>query len=832
MSQPAATASRITATLLVVEDESVVAMDLDGQLRDMGYKVCGCVDNGRDAIERARVEHPDLILMDIVLKGDIDGIAAAAQIGQELHIPVLFLTAYSDDDTVERAAGAWPYGYLTKPFQSRELRAGIEVALRKADVERSVRESQRWLGSVLRGVGDAVIATDAAGRVGLVNPAAERLLGQDALAGRLACEVVHLRDPDGGAALPLAPDATRAADGAWPASRAALLVRPDGAEVPVDYVVGTIDDESGRLCGLAIVLHDVRDRVAAQARLAHSEHRFRGAFDNAPLGLALVDRGNRFVRVNRALCRLLGADAAQLVGTDQAAFGETSDNAIEAEFQRDLVLGRTDAVQYERRYVSRDRRVISALVSATLLPANGDPEQFLVQINDVTERKRAEEALEHLAHHDALTGLANRTLLNEEVEHEIAVARRQKTRLAVVFIDLDYFKHINDSLGHEAGDMVLKEISVRLTATVRAIDIVGRMGGDEFVVVLCDVTDTYGVLALTDKLRTECARPMAIGAQEVRLAVSMGVSLFPDDARDFRTLLRFADSALYQAKGEGRNNVQFYRPELTVRMEMRTRLGAGLRTALERNELEMYYQPIVALADGRPAAVEALIRWRHPELGLLLPDVFLPMLEESSMGEAIGAWTIHEACRQAARWNGAGAGALRMGVNVTAAQLKSGALVRTVESALRETGLASERLCIEITEQDQLAEDENTRAVLAALKALGVLVAIDDFGTGYSSLGYISRLRPDELKIDKSLVTDVDRDPERAGLVTAALAMARSLNLEVVSEGVETEAELDFLRAHGCHMAQGFLYARPGTAAEFERWLASGAPAAGARGGA
>jgi diguanylate cyclase (GGDEF)-like protein/PAS domain S-box-containing protein len=832
MTEPAAAAPRVPPTLLVVEDESVVAMDLDGQLHDMGYRVCGCVDNGRAAIERARSDRPDLILMDIVLKGEIDGVAAAAQIARELHIPVLFLTAYSDDQTVERAAGAWPYGYLTKPFQNRELRAGIEVALRKADVERKLRESERWLAAVLRGVGDAVIATDAVGRVGLANPAAERLLGLDGLEGRLAAEVVRLRDPVGGAVLALVPDTLHATRQCAPACRAALLDGHDGAAIPVDYTIGTISDDAGRLGGLAIVLHDVRERVAAQERLARSEHRFRGAFDNAPLGLALIDDGNRFVRVNRALCRLLGVDAGRLVGADQAAFGDASDNAIEKEFLRDLVQGRSEAVQYERRYHGRDGQVIWALVSASLLPANADPEQFLVQINDVTERKRAEHALEHLAHHDALTGVANRTLLNEEVEHEIAVARRQKSRLAVVFLDLDYFKHVNDSLGHEAGDMVLKEISARLTRTVRTIDIVGRMGGDEFVVVLCGVTDTRGVLALTDKLRTECAKPMTVGAHEVRLAVSMGVSLFPDDAQDFRTLLRFADSALYQAKGEGRNNVQFYRPELTVQMEMRTRLGAGLRVALERNELEMHYQPIVALDDDLPAAAEALIRWRHPELGLLLPGVFLPVLEESSMGEAIGAWAMLEACRQAARWNAGNARPLRMGVNVTAAQFKSGAIVGTVENALRETGLASDRLCIEITEHSQLTDDAHTRAMLAALKGLGVLVAIDDFGTGYSSLGYISRLRPDELKIDKSLVTDVDSDPERAGLVTAALAMARSLNLDVVSEGVETEAELAFLRAHGCDMVQGFLYARPATAAEFEHWMARGAPPGGMHAGA
>jgi diguanylate cyclase (GGDEF)-like protein/PAS domain S-box-containing protein len=814
MTQHAATGPPQTiSTLLVVEDESVVAMDLDGQLRDMGYHVCACVDNGRDAIARARADRPDLVLMDVVLRGDIDGIAAANAIGAELKIPVLFLSAYSDDQTVARAAATMPYGYLTKPFQARELRAGIEVALRKADVERALRDSQRWLVSVLRGVGDAVIATGRDGRVDLANPAAEELIGTDTLHGRAATDVVRLED-GAGEQLALA----------WhdchPRSGPATLVTQDGARVPVDFSAGPICDEREQLIGVAIVLHDERERVAAEQRLARSEHRFRNAFDNAPLGLALIDRDNRYLRVNHALCRMLGALESDLVGTTQERFGDAADNALEQAIQQDLAGGRRDAAQYERRYRAQDGRMLWALVSATLLASNQDPQHFLVQINDVTERKRAEQELAHLAHHDALTGVANRAMLAEQVEHELAVARRRRMRLAVVFIDLDYFKHVNDSYGHEVGDRVLKELAARLTRSVRAIDIVGRMGGDEFVVVLSEVNDARDVVTLTDKLRQECARPLHFNGHEVRMAVSMGVSLFPDDAQDFRTLLRYADSALYQAKGEGRNNVQFFHPELSARMELRVRLGAGLRVALERNELEMYYQPIVALSDSRPVAAEALMRWHHPELGLLPPDVFLPMLEESSMGEEIGAWAIHEACRQAARWNGDGAPGLRMGVNVTAAQFKSGRLVSTVERALQAAGLASNLLCIEITEQHQLADTEQTRATMAALKELGVLVAIDDFGTGYSSLGYISRLQPDELKVDKSLVSEVDVDAERAGLVVAALAMARSLHLMVVAEGVETEAEQAFLQAHGCDMAQGYLHARPIPALEFETWMA------------
>ncbi|HJV52098.1 MAG TPA: bifunctional diguanylate cyclase/phosphodiesterase, partial [Noviherbaspirillum sp.] len=340
---------------------------------------------------------------------------------------------------------------------------------------------------------------------------------------------------------------------------------------------------------------------------------------------------------------------------------------------------------------------------------------------------------------------------------------------------------------------------------------------DEFVILLSDIRSGEEVLLVTEKVRSECSKPARIGGQEMRIGISLGVSLFPDDAQDSRTLLRYADSALYHAKAEGRNHVQFYRPELTARMEQRMRLGGSLRSALERHEFELHYQPIVSLDDRKPRAVEALIRWNHPELGLLGPGDFISLAEEVGLSAAIGEWVIGEACHQAALWSAAGGMPLNVAVNVSASQFKTGNLVQVVRNALAAAGLPAQRLCIEITEQLLLSDSAKNRAILADLKALGVGIAIDDFGTGYSSLSYISHFGPTELKIDRSLIGE--GNGKHAAIVTAAIAMAHSLKLQVVTEGVETKEQEAFLQSLGCEMAQGFLYAEPCTGQEFLAWL-------------
>jgi diguanylate cyclase (GGDEF)-like protein/PAS domain S-box-containing protein len=818
---PASVKRSPAPSILIVEDEAIVALDLQYQLEEMGYAVCGIADNGRDAIDLARTRHPALVLMDIVIKGEMDGIKAAQHIGHELRIPVIFLTAYSDMPTVKRAAETAPYGYLTKPFQLHELRAAIEVALYKVTLERRLYESEQWFAATLRCVADGVVATDEAGKVRFLNPSAEALLGwplHEAL-GRDVREVAPVIDKRSGAALD--PPALRALqqDAVVGMDYGSLLLARGGTPLPVDDSAAPIRSGDGTALGAVFVFRDVAERLAAEERLKQSEAHFRNVFDFAPVGMALVGLDNRFLQVNGAVCELLDHSEDELVGADQGAFSFVDDLANERAFLEEVRTGQAVSAQFEKRYRTRRGGVVWTLVSVSLLRQQNEPLCYLWQIHDLTERKNVEDRLAHLAHFDPLTGLANRAWLNEEIERQIALARRHQQRFAVVFLDLDHFKQVNDSLGHEAGDQLLQAIAHKLKSSIRQVDTAARLGGDEFVLLLPEIRQAEDVLTVTEKLRAECAQPIVIDGHEMSVGISLGACLYPDDAEDARTLLRYADSALYHAKAEGRNNLQFYRPELMARVQQRMRLEAGLRLAVQRGELELYYQPIVSLADGHPVKAEALLRWNHPSLGLLTPDTFVPLAEEMGLSEPVGEWVIDAACHTAADWPPYGSKSIGVSINVSPCQFKSSKLVECVSTALVGSGLDPVRLCVEITEQALLDNSEKNQRIIAALKSLGVRIVLDDFGVGYSSLGYISRIVPAEIKIDGSLVRDIAVNPYDAALVKATITMAHSLDMLVVTEGVETAAQRDLLRGEHCDMAQGFLYARPLPAAEFKDWL-------------
>ncbi|CAN7515551.1 GGDEF/EAL domain-containing response regulator [Duganella sp. LjRoot269] len=803
--------------ILVVEHEHAAAEELCGQLGSLGYHVCGRTDTGAAAIDATAALRPDVVVINALLPGEISGIRAAAEIGGSLETPLLFLSANNDPDTVELALRAHPYAYLSKPFELHELYAQIEVSLAKGRSDKQLRDALQWYAATLRGVADSVVVTDAASRVRFLNPAAETLVGWrlTEAQGQDIDRVLQLQDADRN---PLPSPLRQVLSAApRPAMPQGLRLVPRGGESHVvEDSVAPIYSNQGKLLGAVMVLRDIQQRAAAEQRLRQSEERFRNAFDLAPGGMALAAADGRFVQVNAAMCRLLRVAPDNLTGRKLDDYA--ADEAGAAPHLELLHGGHGATVQFEQRLRAGGLEVW-ALVSVSLLRPD-DGGGMLFQLHDITERKLAEARLARLAHFDALTGLPNRAAISEEIERQIALARRHGHRLAVVFLDLDYFKHVNDSLGHEAGDELLRVIGRRLRAAVRVSDMVGRLGGDEFVLLLPEIADLEDVMKVAAKMQAECLKPIHMLGHELRVGISLGASLFPDDAQDSRSLLRYADSAMYAAKAEGRHNLQFYRRDMTRGMEQRLRLGAHLRHALERQEFELYFQPIVALDSSRPRAAEALLRWNHPDLGLLGPDQFLPLAEDIGLGAALNAWVFQAACRAAAVWPATAPEPLRLSINVSPSQFRDHKLMQLIRQSLSASGLPPERLCVEITEHLMLGDNPHNRDICHQLKALGVQISIDDFGTGYSSLSYLSHFNPDELKIDRSLIRPLCDEAEHAAIVRAAIAMAHGLQLTVVTEGVENAQQHALLRAMGCDYGQGYWYLRPCPAAQFDAWLA------------
>ncbi len=448
---------------------------------------------------------------------------------------------------------------------------------------------------------------------------------------------------------------------------------------------------------------------------------------------------------------------------------------------------------------------------------------------EVAERQQAEERVMHLANHDALTGLPNRRLLIDRLGQALALAHRENHQVAVLFMDLDRFKTINDSLGHMTGDALLQNVARRLSETLREGDTVSRLGGDEFVVVLPSLDQPKAAEKVALKLVDALAPPIHLGGQELRVSASIGISLFPEDGRDTETLLRNADSAMYHAKDMGRNNYQFFMEQMNVAAAERLRLENDLHRALERQEFELHFQPRVSVANGLACGIEALIRWRHPERGLVLPGHFIPVAEDTGLIVPIGEWVINEACRQGTAWCAAGLPQIPVAVNLSPRQFRQSNLVDTVARAIERHGWPCKLLELEITEGVLMQQTSETLKTLEALNRLGVGLAIDDFGTGYSSLSYLKRFPVDFLKIDQSFVRDIAVDPDDATIVTAIIGLAHSLGLTVVAEGVENASQLDFIREAGCDEAQGYHIGRPMPAGQMAEWLLANRPSGSLR---
>ena len=446
----------------------------------------------------------------------------------------------------------------------------------------------------------------------------------------------------------------------------------------------------------------------------------------------------------------------------------------------------------------------------------------VIVFHDVSAARAMSVKMTHSAQHDVVTNLPNRLLLNDRITQSIALALRQNKSLAVIFLDLDRFKYINDSLGHKTGDKLLRSVSKRLLASVRGSDTVSRQGGDEFVILLSEISHPEDAAKSAKKILLSLSAPHSIAGQDLHIDGSIGISVYPEDGKDAETLIKNADTAMYHAKGTGRNNFQFFKGDMNLRAVERQSLESSLRHALEREQFLLHYQPKVNLDTGEITGVEALIRWQHPDRGLLSPGRFIPIAEDCGLIVQIGRWVLREACRQTREWQDAGSLRLPIAVNVSALEFRDPGFVDSVRTVLQETGLEARYLELELTEGVLLEDGQSTAAVLQELKKMGVHLAVDDFGTGYSSLSYLQQFPIDVLKIDQSFVQHITGNPDDSPIVSAIIDMGKNLKQRVIAEGVETQGQLAFLQAQRCAEGQGYLFSRPLAAAQFAYLLETG----------
>ncbi|HZE90722.1 MAG TPA: EAL domain-containing protein [Rhizobacter sp.] len=806
--------------ILVVEDESIIALNLERTLVRLGYQVVGVAGTSAAALSLSESERPDLVLMDINLGAGGDGIATAALLSRQHRTPVIYLTAYSEDATLKRARDTGPYGYLLKPFSERELHATIQMALERFRSDTALADDEERLQLALnaaemgsweldadsgrlrrQGLTDHIFELDAQTFDGSWTSLLDRVVPEDRAAVRKA--LAEAVDRSGLMSIDfraLRGDGTQP----WLRLQARSYVRPG---VPP------------RLVGVAQDISVQRQGEAALRQAAT-------VFSSAKEAIFIADTQLRLVAVNEAFYVTTGCSAADVIGKridDWLLYAAAGQATLELSAELRLH-GHWQGELMGRRQGGSDFPV---WLNLTSVPSHaGSEAQVVGMFSDIGALRRAEHQLLHLAHHDPLTGLPNRLLAIDRLDQAISRAKRHRWRTAVMMLDLDHFKRINDTLGHSAGDELLCIVAARLKGVLRAEDTVARLGGDEFILILENIDSDTAIAGVAAKLLQGVSEPLMLFGSEVRPAASLGISLFPNDADDRDKLVRAADTAMYAAKENGRHRPAFYAPEMTEKLSRLVATEQDLRRGLAAGELRVHYQPQVTLADMSLVGLEALVRWQHPQRSLLGADEIIPAAEESGLIVEVGLHVLNTVCRQIRAWLDLGLACPRVAVNISVRQLRPGLFPELVAQALADAGITADRLELELTEST-LQQESVCVPALVALDKMGVALAIDDFGTGYSSLASLRRLPVGRCKIDRIFVCEIATDVGDAAIAGAIIDMGHRLNVQITAEGVETEAQLATLRAMGCDDVQGYLLARPMPADEAERLLWPASTSAG-----
>jgi diguanylate cyclase (GGDEF)-like protein/PAS domain S-box-containing protein len=721
------------------------------------------------------------------------------------------------DWLIERADGSerWVYSshYAVRRdgFTRQVLCMEIDVTGRKID-EEALRKEGVHFRHLFERSNDAIVLLRGTHIVD-ANPAAQQLFGcgaLDELVGRSLLDFSPPNQPGGQSSI--VRDAEIAAHAfvegnehfEW------QYRRQDGALFFAEVLLTSVALDHEQLA--YAVIRDISARRAAQQTLLMAAQ----VFDRSRDAILIIDSAHHVLAVNQAFTDITGFTPAEVIGKEVP---NLQNGPHEPGFYQQIwdYVEESDHWEGEIFAQRASQQVFPVHVALTAIrEGEGAIASYIVILTDITTRRRAEEHTRHLAEHDFLTDLPNRVLFLDRLNQALATARRRRTRIALMFVDLDRFKQVNDSLGHQAGDAVLRELAVRMSRCVRSVDTVSRHGGDEFVILLADIRGADQAAHVAATVMHAVARPISLdrtqsypdgqglGGSEVSISASIGIAMFPGDGDDSETLLKHADIAMYHAKQAGRNALQFFSSEMNAHVLERVEMEERLRHAIALQEFELAYQPEIEIASGRTVGVEALLRWRDPQRGLLQPEQFIPVAEASGLIVPIGEWVLHEACRQVKAWHQQGL-PLVVAVNLSRAQFLSNRLVEFVDAALSRSGLAPRFLDLEITEAIFIDPDPATLATIGALQARGVRLTVDDFGTGYSSLSSLRRYPLSKIKIDRSFIEDLLRSVDGVSVIPAIIAVARSLNVRVIAEGVEEESQLRYLERHGCDEYQGYL---------------------------